>query len=108
MSGRSGRWSVPRRPDGSRSMISSSGERVTVVDGLPSGMTSLPSGDTIGAAAVAFLGSKLFVLSAGGGCTHANPDNPPGIVRANLKKGTWNYITATFTPSSRITARSSE
>jgi glucose/arabinose dehydrogenase len=41
------------------SMISSSGERVTVVDGLPSGMTSLPSGDTIGAAAVAFLGSKL-------------------------------------------------
>ncbi len=74
------------------SMISNSGERVTVVDGLPSGMTSLPSGDTIGAAAVAFLGSKLFVLSAGGGCTHANPDNPPGIVRANLKKGSWNYI----------------
>jgi hypothetical protein len=74
------------------SMITSSGERVTVVDGLPSGMTSLPSGDTIGAAAVAFLGSKLFVLSAGGGCTHANPDNPPGIVRANLKKGTWSYI----------------
>jgi hypothetical protein len=69
------------------SMITTSGERVTVVDGLPSGLTSLPSGDTIGAAAVAFLGSKLYVLSAGGGCTHANPDDPPGIVRADLNTG---------------------
>jgi len=79
-------------PSARVSRITASGERVTVVDGLPSGMTSLPSGDTIGAAAVAFLGSKLYVLSAGGGCTHANPDNPPGIVRANLKKETWTQI----------------
>jgi hypothetical protein len=53
---------------------------------------TLPSGDTIGAAAVAFHGSELFVLSSGGGCTHANPDEPPGVVRADLKKGTWTTI----------------
>ena len=74
------------------SKITRSGERVTAVDGLPSALSSLPSGDTIGAAAVAFLGSKLFVLVAGGGCTHANPDDPPGVVRADLKKGTWEYV----------------
>jgi hypothetical protein len=74
------------------SRITTAGQRVTVVDGLPSAMSSLPSGDTIGAAAVAFLGSELFVLSSGGGCTHANPNDPPAIVRANIKKGTWTPI----------------
>jgi hypothetical protein len=79
-------------PSARVSKITRSGRRITVVDGLPSAMSSLPSGDTIGAAAVAFLGSQLYVLSAGGGCTHANPESPPGVVRANLKKGTWKSI----------------
>jgi hypothetical protein len=55
-------------------------------------MTSLPSGDTHGAADVAFLGDNLYVLVAGGGCSHGNPDAPAGIVRADLRKGTWKYI----------------
>jgi hypothetical protein len=61
------------------------------VSGLPSGTNSLPSGDTLGAADVAFLGSNLYVLVAGGGCSHGNPDLPPGIVRANLHTGRWDY-----------------
>jgi hypothetical protein len=72
------------------SMITASGQRVTVVDGLPSGMHSL--GDTIGAAVVAFHGSKLFVLSSGGGCSHANPQSPPALVRADLNTGTFDVI----------------
>jgi hypothetical protein len=37
------------------------GERATVVEGLPSGMSRLPSGDTVGAADVEFLGHDLYV-----------------------------------------------
>jgi sugar lactone lactonase YvrE len=55
-------------------------------------MSSLPSGDTNGASDVAFLGDNLYVLVAGGGCTHANPDLPAGIVRAKLRKGSWDYV----------------
>lgn len=68
------------------------GQRITVVDGLPSAMSSLPTGDTLGAADVAFLGSKLYGLIAGGGCTHGNPQDPPGVIRADVERGTWNYI----------------
>ena len=74
------------------SRISAAGERTTVVDGLPSGKSSLPTGDTVGAADVAFLGDNLYVLVAGGGCSHGNPDAPAGIVKAKVRKGTWTYI----------------
>lgn len=70
----------------------SNGQRTVVVSGLPSGQTSLPSGDTHGASDVAFLGNNLFVLVAGGGCSHANPDQPAGVVRAKVAQGTWDYI----------------
>jgi sugar lactone lactonase YvrE len=78
-------------PTASVSRISPDLKRTTVVSGLPSGTNSLPSGDTLGAADVAFLGSNLYVLVAGGGCSHGNPDLPPGIVRANLHTGRWDY-----------------
>jgi hypothetical protein len=68
------------------------GERATVVSGLPSSISSLPSGDTGGASDVAFIGSNLYVLLAGGGCSHGNPEAPNGIVRAKLPKGNWDYI----------------
>lgn len=74
------------------SRISTTGERTTVVEGLPSGISSLPSGDTLGGADVAFLGQNLYVLVAGGGCSHGNPEAPAGIVRADLRKGTWTYV----------------
>jgi hypothetical protein len=63
-----------------------------VVSGLPSAISNLPSGDTDGASDVVFLGDNLYVLVAGGGCSHGNPDAPAGIVRAKVRHGTWDYI----------------
>ena len=66
--------------------------QTVVVSGLPSAISSLPSGDTDGASDVAFVGDNLFVLVAGGGCSHGNPADPAGIARADVKKGTWDYV----------------
>lgn len=68
------------------SRIESNGERTTVVDGLPSGMTSLPSGDTNGTADIAFVDGELYALTAGGGCSHGNPNFPNSVVRINVKR----------------------
>ncbi len=70
----------------------SAGHRTTVVDGLPSGKSSLPSGDTVGAADVAFIGDKLYVLLAGGGCSHGNADKPNGVIQVDVAHGTWSYV----------------
>lgn len=53
-------------PTATVSRISPDGERTIVVSGLPSALSSLPSGDTNGASDVAFLGDNLYVLVAGG------------------------------------------
>jgi len=74
------------------SRISAGGQRTTVVDGLPSGKSSLPSGDTVGAADVAFIEGNLYVLLAGGGCSHGNPDTPNGVIKVDIAQGTWSYI----------------
>lgn len=66
--------------------------QAVAVSGLPSAISSLPSGDTHGASDVAFLGDNLFVLVAGGGCSHGNPDDPAGLARANTRKGTWDLV----------------
>jgi hypothetical protein len=52
------------------SKITAPGQRSTVVDGLPSGISSLPSGDTLGVADVGFVGNQLFAVLTGGGCSH--------------------------------------
>src|SRR5713226_9094347 len=54
------------------SKISSNGARSTVLDNLPSGISSLPTGDTLGVADVAFSGGTLYALLTGGGCSHGN------------------------------------
>ncbi len=74
------------------SRISAGGQRTTVVDGLPSAKSSLPSGDTVGAADLAFIGDHLYVLVAGGGCSHGNPDKPNGVIQVDVDHGTWSYI----------------
>src|SRR6266852_3977238 len=74
------------------SRISAGGQRTTVVDGLPSAKSSLPSGDTVGAADLAFIGDNLYVLVAGGGCSHGNPAKPNGVIQVDVKKGNWSYI----------------
>ena len=79
-------------PTATVSRIAPDGTRTVVVSGLPSSISSLPSGDTEGASDVVFLGDKLFVLVAGGGCSHGNPEARAGLVRADVDKGTWNYV----------------
>jgi hypothetical protein len=74
------------------SMIRPDGTRSTVVDQLPSGQSSLPTGDTIGVADVAFLNGELYALVAGGGCSHGNPDVPAGVIRVDRETGTWRQV----------------
>src|SRR6267378_4565446 len=74
------------------SRISAGGQRTTVVDGLPSAKSSLPSGDTVGAADLAFIGDNLYVLVAGGGCSHGNPAKPNGVIQVDVEHGTWSYV----------------
>jgi hypothetical protein len=62
------------------SKITGPGAVTTVVDGLPSGISSLPSGDTVGVADLAFIGHTLYALLTGGGCSHGNPETPNGII----------------------------
>jgi hypothetical protein len=64
----------------------------TVIDGLPSGKSSLPSGDTLGVADVAFIGDKLYALLAGGGCSHGNPDAPNGIILVDVDNQSSSYV----------------
>ena len=74
------------------SKISPTGERTTVVDGLPSSQTSPALGSLVsGVADVAFLKGKLYALLAGAGCSHGVPDVPNGVIRVNTD-GTWNLI----------------
>lgn len=74
------------------SKVSMDGHVTTVVDGLPSGMTSLPTGDTFGVADVAFVGRTLFALLQGGGCSHGNPETPNGVIQVDVEHGTWKYV----------------
>lgn len=64
---------------GQVSKIGPTGERTTVVEGLPAARDKY--GDVIGPNDVAFLGDTLYVLSAGGGCSRGMPDTPTGVVR---------------------------
>ena len=70
------------------SRIESNGARTTVAGNLPSSQTSLPSGDTLGVADVAFLDGQLFALTAGGGCSHGNPNFPNSVLRIDQRRGT--------------------
>lgn len=55
------------------------GERKTVIDGLPS--HNGPEGDSVGPADVAFVGDQLYYLQTHGGAVYGFPDMPTGIYR---------------------------
>ena len=74
------------------SRIESNGQRTTVVDGLPSGASSLPTGDTNGAADIAFVDGQLYALTAGGGCSHGNPNFPNAVLRINMKHHSFELV----------------
>ncbi|HEX3244040.1 MAG TPA: ScyD/ScyE family protein [Chloroflexota bacterium] len=58
----------------------STGQRSTVVENLPSSASSF--GDTLGPAAVAYLGSDLYVLQSAGP-VHGWPNYPSGVYKVN-------------------------
>jgi hypothetical protein len=70
------------------SRIESNSHRTTIIDHLPSTQSSLPSGDTLGAADIVFLNGQLYALIAGGSCSHGNPNFPASVIRINTKHGT--------------------
>lgn len=70
------------------SRIESNGHRTTVIGNLPSAQSSLPSGDTLGVADVAFVDGQLYAIISGGGCSHANPRFPNSVIRINRRQGT--------------------
>jgi hypothetical protein len=63
------------------SKIASDGTVSTVADNLPSGINAF--GDVLGVADVAFIGNRLYALSAGGGCSHGFADNDAAILRVD-------------------------
>jgi hypothetical protein len=72
------------------SQISVSGSRSTVVDGLPSSQTSPATGSLVsGVADIAFIGSTMYALLAGAGCSHGVPNIPNAILQVNIAKASW-------------------
>jgi len=64
----------------------SSGNRVTVVDNLPTSVGTNADGtkaDFFGPADVGFIGNTLYVLQSGAGCGHGVPSSTNGIYRIN-------------------------
>ena len=74
------------------SMIQPDGTRTTLVDQLPSGQDSLPTGDTLGVADVVFLHGDLYAVLAGGGCSHGNPNAPNAVIKVDRATGTWEQV----------------
>src|SRR5205809_5184008 len=74
------------------SKISPHGFRTTVVDNLPSSQTSAESGSLIsGVADVAFIGTNLYAVLGGAGCSHGVPAVPNGVIRVHANSS-WNLI----------------
>jgi len=75
------------------SRVSPAGIRSTVVDGLPSSQTSPALGSLIsGVADVDFIGTSLYALIAGAGCSHSFANTPNSIIRVNVGNGTWSQV----------------
>jgi hypothetical protein len=75
------------------SMINASGNRTTVLDGLPATQTSMQTRSEVsGIADVAFVGNTLYALVAGGGCSHAHPEFPASVIRVDREKGTYQIV----------------
>lgn len=74
------------------SRIDWQGTRTTLVDHLPSSVSTPASGSGIeGIADVQFVGNTLYALFAGAGCSHGVPDIPNGVIRINADK-TWTMV----------------
>jgi hypothetical protein len=73
-------------------VISSTGERRTLVDRLPSTQGSPIVGDVVsGVADLARLDGRLYALVTGGGCSHGNPDFPNSVIEI-VPHGRWRIV----------------
>jgi DNA-binding beta-propeller fold protein YncE len=69
------------------SRIEANGSRTTIAANLPSAVNSLPSGDTVGIAGIAFIGANLYAVTAGGGCSHGNAAFPNSVLSIDRASG---------------------
>ena len=75
------------------SKINHNGVRTTVIDHLPSAQTSPALGsDKEGVASVAFIHNTLYALLVGGGCSHASPTIPNGLIRVDRDQDSWTLV----------------
>jgi len=74
------------------SKIDAHGVRTTVTDKFPSSQTSPEFGNLVsGVADVEFVGSTMYALLAGAGCSHGVAGIPNGIAKVN-EDGSWTMI----------------
>jgi hypothetical protein len=81
------------------------GARTTLVDNLPSSQTSTAEGSLVsGVADIAFVGSTMYALLAGAGCSHGVPNTNNGVIQVNTDKGTWTMFAdlSTFVASNPV------
>jgi hypothetical protein len=71
------------------SRITSSGNRVTVADNLPSAHDGY--GDALGPSDIAWIGNTMYAVIEGGGCSRGLPNDPAGVVRINAN-GSYTYV----------------
>ena len=70
------------------SRVSPGGARSTVTDAFPSSQTSADQGSLVsGVADVAFIGSTLYALTAGSGCSHGVSNTDNGVYRVDSGGG---------------------
>ena len=79
--------------------------RSTIVDNLPSSQTSSAQGSLVsGVADIAFVGSTMYALLAGAGCSHGVSGTPNGVIEVDVTKGTWTMFAdlSTFLASNPV------
>jgi hypothetical protein len=63
------------------SKVTPDGTRSTLVQALPSAEDAM--GDILGVADVAFVGTQMYAVLAGGGCSHGHVSSPNAILKVN-------------------------
>jgi hypothetical protein len=71
------------------SRIGPNGNRSTFASGFPSALSA--TGDLDGVADVAFVGSQLYALVPGGGCSHGSRNVPASVVKVS-SSGQWAIV----------------
>lgn len=73
------------------SKISANGTRTTITDQLPTSSSNPIIGDIMGVSDITFIGSTMYALLGGAGCSHGVSTVPNGIVKVN-PDGSWTVV----------------